>query len=139
MTDFDQLPKTGAGADMPAVTTESGTQVPGEILAAGPAEGPGAAAVLAAGVGALTLGVVTTLSEMSTTISGWLDLYSRVGPLSGKTIVTVVVWLLSWVVLHLVMRERGTLTRGVVITAVVLLGLGLLGTFPTFFELFAGD
>lgn len=131
MTDFDQLPD--AGVDTPAEVTESGAQ----IATAGPAEGPGAAAVLAAGAGALTLGVVTTLSELSTTISGWLDLNSRVGPLSGKTTVTVVVWLLSWVLLHLMLRERGALTRGTVTTAAVLLGLGLLGTFPTFFELFA--
>jgi hypothetical protein len=144
MTDFDQLPKPGAGADRPVLKTETATQapaetMPAETMEAGPAEGPGAAAVLAAGVGALALGVVTTVSEMSSTVSGWLDLYSRVGPLSGKTIVTVVVWLLSWVVLHLLLRERGTLTRGIVVTAVVLLGLGLLGTFPTFFELFASD
>jgi len=139
MTNFDQPPKTEAGTDVPVGMTESGTQVPVQTTEVEPAEGPGAAAVLAAGVGALTLGVITTVSEMSTTVSGWLDLYSPVGPLSGKTIVTVVVWLLSWVVLHLMLRERGTLTRGVVTTAVVLLGLGLLGTFPTFFELFAGD
>jgi hypothetical protein len=102
-------------------------------------EGPAAAAVLATGIGALTLGLLTTVAEMSETVSGWLDLNSRVGPLSGKTTVTVVVWLVSWVLLHRVMRDHGRLTAGVLTATAVLLGLGLLGTFPTFFELFAGD
>jgi hypothetical protein len=100
-------------------------------------EGPAAAAVLGAGVGALALGLATTVSEASTTVSGWFDLYSKVGPLSGKTIFAVVVWLLSWAVLHLTMRYNGRLSRGVLTLTAVLIGLGVLGTFPTFFDLFA--
>jgi hypothetical protein len=37
------------------------------------------------------------------------------------------------------LRDRARLTRTVLSTAVVLIVLGFIGTFPTFFELFAGD
>src|SRR6266508_1162781 len=100
-------------------------------------EGPAAAAVLGAGAGAFALGLATTVSEASTTVSGWFDLYSKVGPLSGKTIFAVAVWLISWAVLHLTMRYTGRLTRTVLTITGVLIGLGVLGTFPTFFDLFA--
>src|SRR6266704_1241965 len=59
-------------------------------------EGPIAAAVIAGGVGAAALGVVTTLAEASTRVSDWLAWSDRVGPLSGKTIMAVVVWLVAW-------------------------------------------
>ncbi|HEY3001046.1 MAG TPA: hypothetical protein VGJ44_01740 [Kribbellaceae bacterium] len=100
-------------------------------------EGPAAAAVLAAGIGATALGVATTAAEASTKVSGWLDLYSRVGPLSGKTIFAVAVWLVSWAVLHFAVKDRIGLSRRVLTITGVLIGLGVLGTFPTFFDLFA--
>jgi hypothetical protein len=49
-------------------------------------EGPISAAIIAAGIGALGLGVLTTLAEASETFSGWLTLNAGVGALSGKTI-----------------------------------------------------
>ncbi len=48
-------------------------------------EGPIAAAILAGGIGCLTLGIFTTLAEASTSIKDWLQWNDRVGPLSGKT------------------------------------------------------
>jgi hypothetical protein len=130
MSDFDQPPVSENRVEI----SVDETPTPPER-----AEGPAAAAILATGIGAVTLGLATTVAEMSTTVSGWLDLYSRVGPLSGKTIAAVVVWLLSWAALHVMLRDRPVLTRTVLLTTVVLIGLGLLGTFPTFFELFASD
>ncbi len=127
MSKSDELHTTGADATVTEVTE------PG----AATTEGPAAAAVLGAGVGALALGLATTVSEASTTVSGWFDLYSRVGPLSGKTIFAVVVWLIAWAVLHLTLRYNGRLTRTVLTITTVLIGLGVLGTFPTFFDLFA--
>ena len=100
-------------------------------------EGPVVAAVLAAGVGALTLGVVTTLAEASSGFRNALNWNSAVGPLSGKTIVTVLVWLVAWAILHVAYRNRPTETRQALIITLVLIGLGVLGTFPLFFELFA--
>lgn len=100
-------------------------------------EGPIAAAIIAGGVGATALGLFTTLAEASTDIKDWLDFKSDVGPLSGKTIMAVVVWLVAWVILHLVYRGKPYETRRAFTIAVVLVGLGVLGTFPTFFQAFA--
>lgn len=102
-------------------------------------EGPAAAALLGAGVGAFTLGLLTTLAEASTTIKDWLALTDAVGPLSGKTTYAVIVWLIAWGVLHYTVGRRTQLTATVLTVVVVLLGLGLLGTFPVFFQLFAAE
>ena len=99
-------------------------------------EGPIAAAILAAGVGGLALGVVTTLVEASKGFKDALNWSNDVGPLSGKTIITVLVWLAAWAVLHLVYRRKQYETRRALTIALVLIGLGVLGTFPTFFQLF---
>jgi uncharacterized membrane protein YdcZ (DUF606 family) len=101
-------------------------------------EGPIAAAIIAAGVGSLALGVVTTLAEASTGFKDALNWNSAVGPLSGKTIVTVLVWLAAWAVLHLVYRRKPYETRRALTVALVLVALGVLGTFPTFFQAFGG-
>src|SRR6266511_792970 len=69
-------------------------------------EGPIAAAILAGGIGCLALGVLTTLAEASTTVKDWLDVRSDVGPLSGKTIGAVLVWLIAWALLHVVYRDK---------------------------------
>jgi hypothetical protein len=102
-------------------------------------EGPISAAIIAGGVGALALGVLTTLAEASTRVSDGLEWSTRVGPLSGKTIVAVIVWLVAWGVLHLIYRKRPFETRRALIIALVLIALGVLGTFPEFFQLFAAD
>jgi hypothetical protein len=100
-------------------------------------EGPVAAAIIAGGVGALAVGLLTTLAEASTSIRTFLNFYTPVGPLSGKTIGGVLIWLVSWVVLYLVYRDKPFETRKALTVALVLIGLGLLGTFPIFFQAFA--
>ena len=100
-------------------------------------EGPIAAAILAGGVGCLALGIFTTLAEASSGIKDWLQWNDRVGPLSGKTGMAVLVWLVAWVVLHVVYRDKPFETRRALTISLVLVGLGALGTFPTFFQAFA--
>jgi hypothetical protein len=102
-------------------------------------EGPIAAAILAGGVGCLALGLFTTLAEASTSFKDWLSWDDDVGPLSGKTGMTVIVWLIAWAVLALVYRDRPIETRRALIVALVLVALGALGTFPTFFQAFTAD
>jgi len=99
-------------------------------------EGPISAAIIAAGVGALALGVLTTLASASSRVADWLDWSDAVGPLSGKTTVAVIVWLIAWVILHFVYRARALETRRALVVSLVLIALGVLGTFPTFFEAF---
>jgi lysylphosphatidylglycerol synthetase-like protein (DUF2156 family) len=102
-------------------------------------EGPIAAAILAGGIGAVALGFFTTMAEVSEDLKSWLDFRSEVGPLAGKTIMAVVVWLLAWVVLHLVYRGKPYETRRAFVIAMVLVAIGVVGTFPTFFEAFASE
>ena len=61
--------------------------------------GKALAALVAAGVGCAALGVLTTLAELSTGLKSVLNFYDSVGPLSGKTTVAVLVWLIAWYVL----------------------------------------
>jgi hypothetical protein len=102
-------------------------------------EGPVAAAVLAGGIGCLALGVFTTLAEASSPIKDWLSWKDDVGPLSGKTGMAVIVWLIAWVALHLFYRDKPFEARRALTIALVLIGLGALGTFPTFFQAFASE
>ena len=101
--------------------------------------GPVAAAVLATGIGAVVLGLLTTLSEASTGVHDFLVFDDDVGPLSGKTIIAVVAYLLSWAGLHVAWRRQNPTLRPILIATAVLVGLGILGTFPTFFQAFASE
>src|SRR6266498_5423083 len=104
-----------------------------------PAEGPVLAAMLAAGIGGLTLGLLTTLAEASTGIKDFLQFNDRVGPLSGKTIFAAAVFFGGWGLLTGALRRSDPPWRTVVYATGALVALGLLMTFPTFFQAFAPD
>ena len=123
---------------MTDTTPEVGERLRGIEFADKP-EGPIAAAIVASGVGAAALGLFTTLAEASTDIKDWLNWNDDVGPLSGKTIMAVIVWLVAWAILHAIYRGKPYETRRAFTIALVLVGLGVLGTFPTFFQAFTAD
>lgn len=100
--------------------------------------GPAAAAVLAAGVGSLALGLLTVLAEASMPLRNALSLYTPAGPLTGKTTGAVAIWLVVWLALHLAWGQREVDFGKVFAATLVLIALGLLGTFPPVFELFGG-
>jgi hypothetical protein len=102
-------------------------------------DGPLAAALLAAGIGAFALGLFTTLAEASSGFRDRLVLNAGVGPLSGKTIWATVIFIVAWAVLATRLRDRDGLLRSATIAFVVLTLLGLLGTFPIFFQAFAPE
>jgi len=110
-----------------------------EIESADKPEGPISAAILAAGVYAVALGALTTLAEASTSFKEKLALDEGVGPLSGKTVYAVVIWLVAWVALHVAYRDKEVESRKALGTALVLIALGVVGTFPIFFQLFTPD
>jgi len=101
--------------------------------------GPVAAAFYAAGIGALVLGILTTLAEASTGIKDALQLTDPVGPLAGKTIGAVAAWLVSWALLRTAFRGKDPDLSKVFIWTAVLVGVGILLTFPTFFQMFAPE
>ncbi|TGQ31436.1 MULTISPECIES: hypothetical protein [unclassified Mesorhizobium] len=98
--------------------------------------GPGAAAILAAGIGCAAIGVLAFASELSPGLHDLLNFYNPVGPLSGKTTVAIIVWLVAWYGLSRIWRRETVNMRTVNIAALVLLGIGFLLTFPPFWYLF---
>ena len=103
------------------------------------ANGPAAAALISTGIGAFALGLFTVWSEASTGMHDWLEFDTDVGPLSGKTTMAVVAYLVSWVILAPLLWKRSLpWTTVLIITAVLVFG-GFLGTFPKFFEQFASE
>lgn len=64
------------------------------------------ATFLAAGSACFTMGLITTLSEVSADIANALKLSNAVGPLSGKVAITLVVWLVVWVALVYTLKGK---------------------------------
>jgi hypothetical protein len=102
-------------------------------------DGPPAASLIAAGIGAVILGLFVTLAEASTGIKDWLQWNDRVGPLSGKTILAVIAYFASFLLLGLLWRGKAFPLRTILTVAGVLVLLGLLFTFPPIFQAFASD
>lgn len=98
--------------------------------------GPVAAAFLAAGLGALALGLLTTIAEANATFADKLNWYNPVGPLSGKTLISVIVFAVSWLLLHLGLRKRDPGAGLIFVVAGLLVVAGLVLTYPTFFDQF---
>jgi hypothetical protein len=101
--------------------------------------GPAAAAMIAGGTGALVIGLMTTLAEVSAGLKTALTFMKPVGPLSGKTLVGVAVWLITWFLLHTVLKGKDSDLVKAFIVTIILVALGLLLTFPPFFEAFAAE
>jgi hypothetical protein len=100
---------------------------------------PVAAAMVAGGIGAASIGLLTTLAEASAGIKNALNWYNPVGPLTGKTLLGVILYLVSWAVLHVVYRGKNVNFTRAAALGLALLGVGLITTFPPFFELFAAE
>lgn len=112
-------------------------------LAASKPSGPAAAAIVAAGIGSLVMGLMVSLAEFSADAKNFLDfaknygLGSGVGPLSGKVIVTVLAYLVSWAVLYFMWRGKEISVSKAFLATIVLVGLGFALTFPPIFTLLA--
>ena len=100
--------------------------------------GPAAAAFLAVGLGSLALGLLVIISEASKAFNKALNLYDPVGPLSGKTGAAIAVWIAAWIILHVSWKNKQVNFAGVFTASLILIIVGLLGTFPPFFDLFGG-
>ncbi len=104
--------------------------------------GPVAAAFIAAGIGSFTMGLFVVLNDAFTGINSFLKfdanygLGKGVGPLSGKIVLAIVAFLVSWVVLHFVLRGKEVRFARALTVALVLVAAGFLLTFPPVFEIF---
>ena len=100
--------------------------------------GVAAAAILAAGIGACVLGVSIVVTEA---IPAWMSaaaqVYVPAGPISGRSTLAVLAYVVALVVLIRLWRARNVNFGRVWTVSLALLALGLLGTFPLFYGLFA--
>jgi hypothetical protein len=113
---------------MPAVTTSPDT--------APLTNGPGAAAILAAGFGAFALAVLAIVGDKSPAVRSLLIFYKPTGPLSGVTTLAILIWLLTWRILDYRWRLKMVSAASICIAALTLLGLSVLLTFPPIVDLF---
>ncbi len=98
--------------------------------------GVAAAAFVAAGIGCMAVGLFTTLAAISAGVNDLLNWWGPAGPLTGKTGVALILWLVAWLVLHQLWKTKTVNLGTAFFATLVLIALGLIGTFPTFFELF---
>jgi len=102
--------------------------------------GPVAAALLGGGIGAAVFGLITLFSELSESFGQALNWYNPVGPLSGKSILGIAAYFIAWAVLHSVWKGKEVNNFNSISTiALVLLAVGLLGTFPPVWHLFISE
>ncbi len=94
--------------------------------------GAAGAAILAAGVGCFVLGVLALAGDGSKAVARLLTFYSPTGPLSGVSTVAIAIWLVTWIVLARFWGAKTIAMAKVITAAFVLLGIGLLLTFPPF-------
>jgi len=97
---------------------------------------PGAAAILAAGVGALALPVFAIAADTIAAIGRRMNFYQPTGPLSGVTTCAIAVWLMVWAMVGQRWRKRNLALTPILTTALILIGLGILLTFPPLADLF---
>lgn len=100
--------------------------------------GPAAAVVVAAGLASFTLGLLSVLSAASESVSDALTLSDRVGDVSGLSVAATIVFFACWGVLAIVWRRANPSLVKVSAVAGLLVALGLVGTFPPFFNAFGG-
>lgn len=86
-----------------------------------PARGASLAAVMAAGIGALAMGLFVIANEAG--IYAAPSLYGPAGGLSGRSTFAVITWLVAWAVLHWRWKasspDSGTVLRWTLILTVV--------------------
>jgi hypothetical protein len=125
---------------MYSIARQAGPQPPvptqGQGLDESRPTGSAAATLIAAGVGCTVFGLAVVISEANKAVSTALTLSQPVGPLSGKVTIGVGGYLLSWLVLHLVLRRRDVDMKPVVWWTAALTAVGVLLTFPPVFDLF---
>jgi hypothetical protein len=100
--------------------------------------GPGGAAILAAGIGALALGICAFTADAVPAVGQAFIFWTPTGALSGVTLTAIAVWLLSWFGLSRRWRSRDVNLVRINVAAFVMLTAALLLTFPPFMDLLEG-
>ena len=100
--------------------------------------GAAGAAILSACLGCCALGVLADIGDASKSAARFLTFWKPTGPLCGVSTLAVAIWLVAWIVLHRVWRERDCAFLKVTVASSILLLVGFLLTFPPFEDLLLG-
>jgi hypothetical protein len=100
--------------------------------------GPGAAAILAAGIGCAAVGILAFAGDASDAIGKFLNFYNPTGTLSGVTTLAILIWLVSWFALNRLWVRSNVAVAKINVLAFILLLIGFLLTFPPFMDLLQG-
>jgi hypothetical protein len=106
-----------------------GTEIP---------NGPAAAAIVSAAVGCFCVSAFGWLGDAVPAMASFFNFYNPTGALSGVTTLAILVWLVSWAILSRTWGEKSVAMGRVNVLAYVLLGAGLLLSFPPFGDLLRG-
>ena len=90
--------------------------------------GSAVAAILAAGIGSMAMGATVVLNEAGVLAAP--ALYGPAGGVTRRTALATLIWLVAWGVLHTRWKNRDVQSRSVYQISMVLIVLGILGTFP---------
>jgi hypothetical protein len=90
--------------------------------------GSAMAALLGAGIGAFAMGAIVLLNEAG--LFSAPTLYAPAGGVSSRTTLATIVWLAAWAVLHNRWKTREIAPGRVGAVTLILIVLGVLGTFP---------
>lgn len=115
--------------------------------------GPAAAVMIASGIGSFVIGIGVILNEYSAAIKGAIGvdfnaflqfdknfgLGAGVGPLSGKVILAVIAFVVSWLLLHMAWRRRDVNLGRAFAATLILVALGFALTFPPIFAFFVTE
>ncbi|HEX6070939.1 MAG TPA: hypothetical protein VFZ18_13985 [Longimicrobiaceae bacterium] len=93
-----------------------------------PPNGAALAAFAGAGVGSFLVGLIVLLNELG--IYSPPTLYEPAGGVTGRTTLAIALWLVAWAVLHVRWRHRELEAGRVFGISLLLIVLGMLGTFP---------
>ncbi len=110
--------------------------------AADPAQcsnGAAAAAILAAGIGSFALGLLSFIGDVSPAARGAFIIWNPSGPLSGVSTGAIAVWLAAWLLLARLWSAHEVKLGRINLIAFVLLGTGMLLTFPPFVDMIQGQ
>ena len=103
--------------------------------------GPVSAALLAGGIGSAAMGIITLIYELDdkSGFSKSMAWNKGVGGLSGKSSWAIIIFFVSWAVLHYIWKDKDTDFARISSYAIALLVVGLLGTFPPLWHLLKGS
>lgn len=100
--------------------------------------GPAVAALISAALGILALAVSQVLCEKSEAIKNavhglgklWIPGAEGIGPYSGKETIQLLVWVVSWALLHFVLRKKQIALGWPVMAFLVILGIATTFLWP---------